>query len=162
MPTCKIQIDRRHPSVTKFVVSCTRPAFRASLSLALVKQNMISYALQYSNAYHPHRTSSSGSRCTRCPVHQVPCCALFQSPLAAMLGVEGVVAGFTAFVARWRTQMAKYGSEKLLSTTLEKKIPRCSNVYISCLLAVKQYAHEFQQVFNHTHLRSLPLQAIFQ
>ena len=52
-------------------------------------------------------------------------CALFeasrQSPLAAMLVVEGVVVGFTALVAMCRTHMAKYGSESQLFSTMLKK-----------------------------------------
>ena len=66
--------------------------------MALVQQNMISYI----SAYHPTRTPlyRTSSRGTRCFVQQVYC-ALFQgsrqSPLPAMLVVEGVVAGVTAF-----------------------------------------------------------------
>ena len=95
-----------HPSRSS--LSMCPSCIRASLSLALVVQeNMISC----SSTYHPtrshsHRTSYRG---TRCPVQQVRC-ALFQasheSLRTVMFVVEGVVVGFTAFVARWRTQMA--------------------------------------------------------
>ena len=56
---------------------------------------------------HQNTPLRSSSRGARYPVQQV-ICSLFQashqSPLTAMLVVEGAAAGFTAFVARWRNQ----------------------------------------------------------
>ena len=76
------------------------------LSLTLVQQNV-----PPPPGHNPYRTSSRG---TRCPLQQVHCTvfqASRQSPLTAMLIVEGVVVGFTAFVVGWKTQMSKYGGE---------------------------------------------------
>ena len=102
--TCKIEIDHRHPSVKKFDVYV--PVLHLGRSSAW---------LSYRGTYHPTRTNPcrTSRRGTRCPVQQVHCTpfqASRHSPLTAMLVVEGVVIGFTAFMAGGRTQMAKYGS----------------------------------------------------